>query len=126
MDPYELMDKPFSLEEHKKYGRYLDLEVLISPSGEIEYAIPSHQEGLIKKAMDRNGWTRDELMTACPQEYYASFLEWLIRVSGGYIPVWPQGIIRHPVTRQQKAALRKLKMAGLYHGIVPRGDLVIN
>lgn len=45
------------------------MEVMISPDGEISYAVPSHQEFLIRKAMDANGWSRDKLMDACPPKF---------------------------------------------------------
>lgn len=44
---------------------------------------------------------------------------WLIPQSGGFIPVWEEGVLRYPVTQKQKAALRTLKMAGLYRGGIP-------
>lgn len=49
-------------------------------------------------------------------------MEWLIEQSGGYIPVWEHGIIDYPVTQQQANALRKLKLAGLYRGVLPKGE----
>lgn len=114
-----LLSRPFSIQDHKQYGRCLDLELLISPAGEVEYALPSHQEGLIKKAMEKNGWTRQEMMDACPPEYYFDFMEWLIMASGGYIPVWPRAVLAASITKEQRSALRQLKMAGLYKGKVP-------
>ena len=69
----ELYSQPFSITRHKMIP-YLDLEVIISPTGEIEYALPSHQECLITRK----------------------------------------------VTTKQAAALRKLKLAGLYTGKIPK------
>lgn len=116
----DLYNQPFSIEKHKMFP-YLSLEVIISSEGEIEYANPSHQEYLIAKAMEKHHWTRQELIDACPPEFYFNFMEWLIEQSGGYIPVWEHGIINHPVTQQQANALRKLKLAGLYRGALPKG-----
>lgn len=117
----ELFNEPFSIERHKLFP-YISLEVIISPSGEVEYALPSHQEYLIAKAMEKNQWNRQELMDACPPNRYFSFLEWLIEKSGGYIPVWEQGVLDCPVTRKQANMLRKLKLAGLYKGVLPKEE----
>lgn len=81
LNEYDLYNKPFSIERHKQVP-FAEMEVMISPDGEISYAVPSHQEFLIRKAMDANGWSRDELMDACPPKYYANFMQWLIDVSG--------------------------------------------
>lgn len=115
----ELYALPFSIELHKSMPYHLNLEVMISPDGLIEYALPSHQEFLIKKAMKANNWTRDELMAACPPEYYFDFMSWLIPHAGGYVPVWEVGVLNYPLTKEQVGALRRLKMAGLYRGYIP-------
>lgn len=115
----ELYAEPFSIERHKLIP-YLSLEVVISPDGEISYAIPSHQEFLITKAKEKHHWTRQELMDACPPKFYYNFMEWLIQQSGGYIPVWEHGVLNYPITVKQGNALRKLKLAGLYKGVLPK------
>lgn len=117
---YELYQKPFSIERHKSVCYHVPLEAIISPAGEIEYALPSHQENLIAKAMQQNGWSRQELMDACPPEYHFNFIDWLIEKSGGYIPVWEPCTVNKEITRKQAAALRKLKMAGLFLGKIPK------
>lgn len=119
LDPEEVLSQPFSIERHKLCP-YLDLEVMIDVDGNIFYAIPSHQEFLIQKACQRNKWTRQQLMDACPPEFYFNFMEWLIEQSGGYIPVWEVAVTSHPVTKKQLAALRRLKMAGLFRGAFPK------
>lgn len=121
VDEEGLYSKPFSIERHKEFP-YVSLEVIISPTGEVEYALPSHQEYLIAKAMEKQQWTRQELMDACPPEFYFSFMEWLIEKSGGYIPVWEQWVLDYPVTRKQASMLRKLKLAGLYKGAMPKEE----
>lgn len=123
LNEYDLYNKPFSIERHKQVP-FAEMEVMISPDGEISYAVPSHQEFLIRKAMDANGWSRDELMDTCPPKYYADFMQWLIDVSGGFIPVWEEGITHHTVTKQQAIALKKLKLAGLYHGALPSAEQI--
>jgi len=119
LDVEYVLSQPFSIELFKK-AYYLDLEVMIAPDGTVEYALPSHQEFLVNKAMELQGWTRDELWAACPPEYHYNVLEWLIPLAGGYIPVWPQGILEYPLTKKQVASLRKLKLAGLYRGYIPK------
>ena len=119
MSEDELYLLPFSIERHKSVPYHLELEVMIAPNGEIEYALPSHQEFLIKKAMEANHWTRDELMAACPPEYHFDFMNWLIPQAGGFVPVWEIGVLNYPLTKEQVEALRKLKMAGLYRGYIP-------
>ena len=85
---------------------------MIAPNGAAVYALPSHQEFLVKRAMEMHNWTREELMDACPPEYYADFMNWLIPLSGGWIPVWPIGILNYPLTRPQVALLRSSKWLG--------------
>ena len=119
MDESELYRLPFSIERHKSMPYSVALEVVIAPDGKIEYALPSHQEYLIAKAMEKNGWTRQELMDACPPEYYFCFLDWLVDESGGYLPVWERWTVDATLTTKQRAALRRLKLAGLYKGYIP-------
>lgn len=118
-DEQKLFSMPFSIERHKAAPYHITLEVMIAPDGTIEYAMPSHQEYLIKKAMERHQWSRQELMDACPPEYYFNFMEWLVQESGGYIPVWEQYTMNWAITGKQASALRQLKMAGLFRGAIP-------
>lgn len=115
--------EPFNIEKHKAtFVNYL--EICISTDGIIQYAIPSHQEFLIKMAMKNNNWTRDELMDACPKEYYCDFLKWLIPQSGGWIPVWENFVLHYePLTKSQINSLRKLKIHGLFNGKIIQGEL---
>lgn len=115
MTESEVLRQPFDIATHKQY--FVDyLEVMIAPDGTIEYAVPSHQEYLINKATQRRNCTREELYAACPREYYCDFLTWLIGESGGYIPVWRNQVYAPSATSQQRAALKKLKVFGLYKG----------
>jgi len=118
MTEQEVLQGPFNIELHKR--TFIDyLEVMLDVDGVVHYAIPSHQEFLIKKAMERNHWTRTQLMNVCPREMHTRFLEWLIDQSGGYIPVWQNFVLDYPLNRKQIAALRRLKMANLFHGKIP-------
>ena len=86
----EILALPFDIDLHKS-STNLSFEVMIGKDGTIVYAIPSHQEFLIQHAMAQNGWTREQLIAACPQE----------------------------LSKKQTHALRMLKMQGLYKGYIP-------
>ena len=123
MTEEEIFKLPFDIERHKSAPYHIALEVMISPEGDVAYALPSHQEFLIAKAMEINNWSRDELMEKCPPEYYADFMTWLIPRAGRYVPVWKCGVLRYPLTSKQISALKKLKLAGLYRGYVPKFEM---
>lgn len=109
---YDLYSE-FDVEEHmKKYVNYL--EVIILPTGRIEYAVPSHQEKLIKIAMEKYHISRDELMRRCPQEYYCDFMEWLQQITG-CVSVWSYCYKGKP-NKFQKHSLRILIKKGLTKG----------
>lgn len=108
---------PFDADEHKKkYVNYL--EVLISKDGVAMYAVLSHQEKAIKLACDELHVSRDELSAICPREYYFDFLRWLLMVSGA-AAVWNETCLMLEPTRKQVAALKMLKLKGLYRGMIP-------
>jgi len=99
---------PFDIGLHKR--TFVDyFEVMLDTEGVVHYAVPSHQEFLIKRAMERNHWSREELNAACPKEMYGSFLEWLISQSGGY-------------NEKQIAILKKLRKEGLFCGKIPEPE----
>lgn len=71
----------FDVEQHKKtYVNYL--EVIIGEGGKVAYAIPSHQEALIKIACRKLGVTRQELNAMCPKDYCFDFMTWLCTITG--------------------------------------------
>lgn len=112
-DKYDLHSK-FDIEQHKKhYVNYL--EVIILRDGTIEYAIPSHQEYLIKLACSQKGISRDEFVKSCPSEYYGDFLKWLC-IQTGAVSVWNDYVVYDKFTIAQMTALDALKIADLYHG----------
>lgn len=113
MTDYEIMNQPFDIETHKSnFINYL--EVIIEPKGTVHYAVPSHQEFLIRYACKCDSISREQLENLVPCEFYADLLTWLSRYTG-CIAVWNHGIVGEPNLRQ-KATLKKLKLAGLYHG----------
>lgn len=104
----------FDIEQHKKtFVNYL--EVVIDENGIIMYAVPSHQEKLIKIACEKLNVTRGELNAMCPEEYYFDFITWLCKVSGA-CAAWNYHIEKYRLTEQQIKAIKALKDNGLYHG----------
>ena len=107
----------FDTEKHK--ATFTDyLEVVILKNGKVVYAVPSHQEKLIALACEKLSVSRDELKAMCPREYYCDFLKWLCLLSGA-MAVWNDYCEYGNPSAKQIGALRKLKMAGLYKGIIP-------
>lgn len=81
----------FDLQKHKEtYVNYF--EVIMHPSGKIEYAIPSHQEKLVHIGMTKYNKSRHEFEMMCPPEYYADYLTWLCMVTG-CVAFWTDGHI---------------------------------
>ena len=110
------LNPPFDIWQHKKtFINYL--EVVIFPDGHIEYAVPSHQEKLIKVCQDMLGVSRDELNKMCPKEYYFDFMVWLCNISG-CVSVWNEYIVKSdktPITKDQEYSIEVLKAEGLLH-----------
>lgn len=117
MSTYDVHSK-FDIEQHKKTYPYYT-EVVIHPDGEIEYAVPSHQEKLISICMRNLNVTRNELNNMCPKEFYADFNQWLCNVSHR-VSVWYDFSMfpSDGITIQQKEALKMLKANGCYVGKV--------
>lgn len=110
----------FDLSKHKEtFVNYL--EVMILEDGTVVYAVPSHQEKAIEIACDKLGICRQELMDMCPREYYADFMTWLCMV-GNVVAVWNNTCVATSPNRKQVAALKRLKLAGVYRGALPRSQ----
>ena len=77
----------FDIQKHKEnFINYL--EVVIHPDGSVHYAVPSHQEYLIRYICEHRNITREELEAKCPREYYCDFMTCpAASVSGA---IWPQ------------------------------------
>ncbi len=112
------LDSAFDIEQHKaKFQNYL--EVIIGADGTIMYAVPSHQEKATELAEKKLGKTKQEISDMCPKEYYFDYLRWLLLLTGA-AAVWNNGVLAPAPTKAQVASLRKLKMAGLFHGAIPK------
>lgn len=86
MSNYEILKQPFDIVIHKK--KFINyLEVIIDEYGIIYYAVPSHQEWLIKKACKKLNISREELYASCPPDYYFDVIGWLTKITG-CIAVW--------------------------------------
>lgn len=109
---------PFDIQKHKEtYINYL--EVLITEDGEIVYAVPSHQMKAEQLCCQKLNITHEELVAMCPREYWADYLTWLLSICKA-ISVWDKFYIcsKEGMNVKQQMALRKLKMAGLYRGVI--------
>jgi len=104
----------FDLEQHKKHFVHY-LEVMIDEDGKVHYAIPSHQEWAIAKACEKLGVTRKELSDMTPKEFCFDWLNWLLMQCKA-VAVWEDFYMAPAVNRKQYAALRGLKLGGVYKG----------
>ena len=119
MEKYDLYCE-FDAEKHKQtYVHYL--EVVIDREGHISYAVPSHQEKMIRVACKQLGLSRDGLNELCPREMYWDFMNWLSMLTG-LMAVWEGHYEVYEPTTKQIGALRRLKMEGLYTGVIPHAD----
>lgn len=108
----------FNIEKHKQtFVHYL--EIVIDAEGGVAYAVPSHQEAMIRTACKRLNVKRRELLDMCPREYYFDFMKWLSMISG-LMAVWESHCEVNTPTKKQIAVLRRLKMEGLYTGVIPQ------
>ncbi len=118
--PYSVYSD-FNIEQHKQtFIHYL--EVIIDENGKIMYAVPSHQEKMIKLACEKLNVTRDKLNEMCPDEYYFDLMTWLSKV-GGACAVWENQVMGDKFTAEQIKALQMLKDEGLYLGEIPKIDI---
>lgn len=115
VDIYDILHGEFDIELHRNnFKNYL--EVIILPDGKVEYAVPSHQEKLIKICMDKFNVTREELNSMCPEEFYLDFMTWLCEKSR-CISVWTN-FYRGAPNSNQLSKLKLLHSEGLYLGEV--------
>lgn len=115
MDNYMVLNSPFDIEIHKVHFKNY-LEVVILKDGTVEYAVPSHQEKMIRLGMEKTGLSREEFYNSCPREYWLDVIAWLNKVTGA-IAVWDfkfEGWA-NPI---QIEKLEELREAGLYRGSI--------
>lgn len=122
----EVLHSPFDIETHKQtFVSYL--EVVISPEGTIEYAVPSHTDKLVEIfAKQKSIKTFDEakryVFDTAMNNGYCSSIDFLTGVTG-YISVWFNGYVAEdPPTKAQLDKLKELFDNGVYAG--PTWDTV--
>ena len=117
----EVLHSPFDINTHKDtFTNYL--EVVILKDGTIQYAVPSHQEKLMKLACQALNLPRDVIEIMCPKEYYCDYMLWLSKLSGA-CAVWNNYTESYEYTEEQIQQLKLLKEEGLYHGFIPMNNL---
>ena len=114
-DTTKILQGKFNLETHKEaFVNYL--EVVILEDGTVEYAVPSHQEKLVKIATKKLGVTKQKLYDMCPPEHYFDVCRWLCEITS-CVSVWNEYHIGTP-NEVQQWVLQNLKYHGLYRGEV--------
>lgn len=123
MEKYGLHSK-FDFKKHKEtFINYL--EVLILENGEIVYAVPSHQMKAEELAYEKLNVDRPTLIKLCPKEYHFDYLKWLLTITNS-ISVWDDFYIYgfNGINDKQMNTLKKLKLYGLYRGIIDESGCV--
>lgn len=114
----EVLRGPFDIKLHKL--TFIDyLEVVISPDGIVEYAVPSHLEKLLKIFMEQEHITDRAVAVKTIEDRDTDMDGPLISLTKltGYISVWNEAYTcGMSPTKKQLAALRTLKLNGLYSG----------
>lgn len=112
----ETLHSHFDIEKHKQvFVNYL--EVIIDKEGVVHYAVPSHQEWLIKKAIEILDIDRVDLYDECPDEYCFDIMSWLTDVTE-CVSVWNDRYIGKP-NNKQISTLTNLYNNKLYNGTLP-------
>lgn len=70
---YDLNSK-FDIQKHKETYLYY-FEALIFPDGHVEYAVPSHQELLIRKVCEKYNISREEMIEHIPFSAFKQLLD---------------------------------------------------
>lgn len=120
--PYDL-HSDFDVQLHKQ--TFIDyLEVLILDDGKIIYAVPSHQLKGEEIASKRLGLSITEFRDSCPKDAMFDYLPW-IASQANCVFVWNSYIVYSSINHKQYASLRKLKINGLYKGLLPNTDEIL-
>ena len=120
-----VLHSPFDISTHKRtFINYL--EVVMSPEGVIEYAVPSHQEKLIEIACKKFNVTRGDIFDKnnfpwCPFEYFGDVILWLCNLTG-YCSLWTNyRLLPMNVTEKQKEVIKLLEREGLLKDVTNMG-----
>lgn len=107
---YRLEYSEFDLSKHvETYTNYL--EVIVHPSGKVEYAIPSHQEKLLSILCKKLSMCREDVYQSVPPAWYCDMLDWLC-MKTGCIAVWTCGTVAGIPNRFQRHQLNEFVRKG--------------
>ena len=112
MSQYDLYSE-FDVNRHKEtFTNYF--EAIIYPNGNVEYAIPSHQEKLIRLLMKIRNCSRQDIFNQCPAEYYFNVIQWLCNETK-CISCWYEGFIcpESGITNLQLETIKILREKGV-------------
>ena len=108
----KVLNSPFDLETHKKtFIAYL--EVIIDSEGNVMYAVPSHQQAMIRIATEKLNVTKERLFEMYDSSWFDT-IEWLSGITG-CISVWFDNYVGEP-NEKQLDVLRKFRDEGIYVG----------
>lgn len=110
------LHSPFSIETHKEvFTNYL--EVIIDEEGTVHYAVPSHQEYLINKAIEILDITRDELFEQFEVKAVQTGVDVITYLCDitKCVSVWDNGYVGD-LNNKQYDTLSELKRESLYRG----------
>lgn len=122
----EVLHSPFDIETHKRtFVAYL--EVVISPEGIVEYAVPSHTDKLVEIFAKQKGFddihkAKKYIIETTIKNGMLSTIDYLTGATG-YISVWfSRYVAGDPPTKAQLDKLKELFDNGVYVG--PTWDVV--
>ena len=111
MNQQEILNSKFDFETHSK-NFICYCEVIITPNGEIRYAVPSHEQAVLKYLAEKNNMNIEEIIkeyNALPLcDIYDRLLE-----ESGCILVWYDRYTYsrfHIITEKQFIALKNLEL----------------
>lgn len=116
----KVLHSPFDPKIHEKtFVNYL--EVVISPNGIIEYAVPSHLGALEMKLLQKYNIKYDMYDYSiiagnlCPKERFYDYTDWLMEETG-YIMVWGElgSRVLGTLNEKQLEALKMLEKENLF------------
>ena len=101
----------FDIEKHREtFVNYL--EVIILPSGKVEYAVPSHLEKLAALGMAKHGdKSKASYYARIPKDVCADYFDWILQDTG-CVAIWTD-VVRGVPNRFQRHAIERLRREGL-------------
>lgn len=100
----------FDIEMHKQ--TYVDyFEAVLMPDGTVRYAVPSHQEMLLKIGVEQYKKTREDFIAMCPPALYCDYMKWLCDVTG-CVAMWSKFVVGTP-NEFQMSKIHELIDAGI-------------